>query len=320
MPIISHCDLPTFKRLASEGCAVLDKDRAAKQDIRELHIGFLNMMPDAALEATERQFFRLVGDSNQITQFRMHTFTLPQIPRGEKAQAHIEEYYESFEDIKKQGLDVLIITGANVKGADLTKQDFWQPLQDVMDWAWENVTSTLCSCLATHAVMQFRYNQARAAIKSGEKCWGVFKHKTLGNHPLTRGMNNVFDAPHSRFNEITPRQFEDAGMQILAQSDVGVHLAASPDGFRILCMQGHPEYDTISLMKEYEREVTLHKSGDRKDAPPQPKNYSPNENTWRDSARTLIGNWIGLAYQVTNMDRTKQFMDGVDPKNPLKLL
>ena len=327
MPIISHCDMPTFKRLSMEGCAVIDRKRAKKQDIRELHIGLLNMMPDAALEATERQFFRLVGDSNQITQFRMHTFTLPQISRGAKAKAHIEKYYEDFEDIKKEGLDALIITGANVKGANLTQETFWEPLQDVMAWAWDNVTSTLCSCLATHAVMQFRYGQARTQISGGEKCWGVFSHKVVGSHPLTRTMNTLFDAPHSRFNEISKAQFKDAGMRTLAVGDHGVHLAVSPDGFRVVCMQGHPEYDTISLLKEYEREVKLYETGERDTQPEHPRNYfhgnplSENlENTWADSARTLIGNWIGLAYQITNMDRKKQFMDGVDPDDPLGVI
>ena len=110
MPLVAHNTLPTFDRLRRDGITVLSTERAAKQEIRELHVGLLNMMPDAALEATERQFYRLVGESNPIAQFYMHPFTLPTLPRGEAAQAHIAQYYERFEDIRAAGLDALIIT------------------------------------------------------------------------------------------------------------------------------------------------------------------------------------------------------------------
>lgn len=350
MPLIAHSDLPSFARLAAEGCAVLPKERAARQDIRELHIGLLNMMPDTALGATERQFFRLVGDSNQIAQFHMHPFTLPEIPRDAKAAAHIAQYYEDFETVKREGLDALIITGTNVSHPDFSKEAFWEPLQRVMHWAWESVTSTLCSCLATHAVLQFRYGQARSALPNG-KLWGVFPHQVVEPwHPLVRGMNTVFDAPHSRWNEITPEQFADAGMCVLAAGEQGAHLAVSADGLRTVCLQGHPEYDTISLLKEYKREIGRYARGERAEHPPLPQNYiasagakilldykariTPHaplppfpedqilphiQNTWRDSARTLIGNWMGLVYQVTSMDRTKPFMDDINPQDPLGL-
>ena len=137
MPIVAHNDLPTLQRLKAAGTTiVLPEDRASEQYIRELHIGLLNMMPDAALEATERQFFRLVGESNPIAQFYVHPFTLDAIPRGEKAAAHIARYYEPFDKIRAEGLDALIITGANVTGEDLSREPFWGPLGEVIDWAW----------------------------------------------------------------------------------------------------------------------------------------------------------------------------------------
>ena len=114
MPLVAHIDLPTFQRLREEGEEILAPDRASHQDIREMHIGLLNMMPDAALEATERQFFRLVGACNQIVQFHVHPFTIAGLKRSPEAQAHIDKYYESFEKIKMDGLDALIISGANV--------------------------------------------------------------------------------------------------------------------------------------------------------------------------------------------------------------
>ncbi|MCB1650832.1 MAG: homoserine O-succinyltransferase [Alphaproteobacteria bacterium] len=349
MPLIAHNDLPSFQRLREEGRTVLEPGRALTQEIRELHIGLLNMMPDAALEATERQFLRLIGESNKIAQFYVHPFTLPEIKRGKKAQTHIDKYYEPFEKIKKEGLDALIITGANIVDPDLSKAPFWQPLQDVIDWAWNNATSTLCSCLATHAVMEFKYGQKRSPMR--KKLWGVYPHRlTNRTHPLIRGVNTVFDVPHSRHNTITQKQFEAANMRVLsAGKNAGVHLATSPDGFRMICFQGHPEYDTISLYKEYKRELLLHIEGKRKDAPPLPEHYFNREmktlltaqkkqlkkgkpwslsdedvyfkidNSWRDSARAIVGNWIGLAYQLTNMDRKLPFMEGIDPDNPLGL-
>lgn len=161
MPLVAHNNLPTFERMREEGIRVLAPDFALHQDIRELHIGLLNMMPDAALEATERQFFRLIGESNPIAQFYVHPFTLDELPRGAAARAHIEKYYEPFSKLRNEGLDALIITGANVVGSELVNQPFWKPLIEVADWAHEKVTSTLCSCLATHAVLQFRYGQKR---------------------------------------------------------------------------------------------------------------------------------------------------------------
>ena len=124
MPLVALTDLPTFKRLSDEGQEVLSVERARHQDIREMHIGLLNMMPDAALEATERQFYRLVGAANPIVQFHMHPFTISGLSRSSGAQAHIDRYYESFDKIRDEGLDGLIISGANVTHAHLQQEPF----------------------------------------------------------------------------------------------------------------------------------------------------------------------------------------------------
>lgn len=273
MPLVSHTDLPTFDRLRSEGHVVLTPERARSQDIRALHIGLLNMMPDAALAATERQFFRLISSSNSVSQFVVHPFTLPQIKRSARAQQHIDRYYEPLDSICEQGLDALIISGANVTQPNLAEEIFWEPLIEVIDWAFANVTSTLCSCLASHAVLQFRYQQHRHSLK--EKQWGVFSHDVDDfSHPLVGGINTRFDVPHSRFNVVHPQQFRDAGLHILVQGEEpGVQLAVSPDGFRIVFFQGHPEYDRVSLLKEYKREVGLFIDGERDSYPPFPGHY-----------------------------------------------
>jgi homoserine O-succinyltransferase len=354
MPLVANSTLPAFERLRQEGETVIPGDVALHQEIRELHIGLLNMMPDAALAATERQFFRLVGESNQIAQFYMHPFTLKELQRGPDAAAHITRYYESFEAIKAQGLDALIITGANVTQPDLAKEPFWQPLIEVIDWAYANVTSTLCSCLATHAVLQFRYGQTRRHM--GFKRWGVYSHRVLDrHHPLVLGVNTRFDVPHSRYNDVSRAQFEAAGLHVLAESaEAGVHLAVSEDLFRLVFFQGHPEYDIISILKEYKREVLRFSRCERGDYPPYPDNYFSQQteaildeyrdriaaarsrgqagpdlpeslivnkldNTWHDTAEAVINNWIGKVYQITNQDRRLPFMPGIDANDPLGL-
>ena len=352
MPLVAYSELPTFDRLREEGETVLRVDQAIHQDIRELHVGLLNMMPDAALAATERQFFRLVGESNQIAQFYIHPFSLPQLRRSMVGQEYVERYYESFQQLREAGLDALIITGANVTQPDLAAEPFWNPLIEVIDWALESVTSVLCSCLATHAVLQFRHGQKRRRLPA--KRWGVYRHRVMDRtHPLVNDVNTLFDVPHSRFNEIGRDQFEAAGLHVLVESDIaGVHLAVSSDRFRVVYCQGHPEYDTISLLKEYKREVMRFVDAAREDYPPLPDNYFSLKsqailteygerlrravargeglpefpealirprlnNTWHDTAEAVIDNWIGKVYQLTNSDRRLPFMEGIDPEDPL---
>ena len=354
MPLVANSELPAFGRLRDEGQNVLARDVALHQDSREMHVGLLNMIPDAALAATERQFVRLVGESNQIAQFYMHPFTLPELKRGPEAQAHIERFYQSVDEIKRDGLDALIITGANVAGNELPQQPFWKPLIEVIAWAHANVTSTLCSCLTTHAVMEFRYGEKRKPL--GFKRWGVYPHRVVERkHPLVAGVNTRFDVPHSRFNQIDRAQFEAAGCRVLVEGkDAGVHLAVSEDLFRLVFFQGHPEYDTNSLLKEYKREVMLFAKSLRHDYPPFVETYFTRQceaildeyreqllaakahgaplpefpeplvsnhldNTWHDSAEAVINNWLGTVYQLTHHDRRRPFKDGVNPDDPLNL-
>lgn len=354
MPLIANSNLPTFERLRGEGRTVLSRDHALHQDIRELHIGLLNMMPDAALEATERQFFRLVGESNQIAQLCMHPFTLKELERGPRALEHIAGHYRSLEELQEEGLDGLIISGANVTRPDLSAEPFWDPLIDVIHWGLENVTSILCSCLATHAVLQFRYGRKRRGMAS--KRWGVFSHSVVDRrHPLVYDINTRFDVPHSRFNDISREEFEAAGLHVLVESEeAGVHMAVSEDFFRVVFCQGHPEYDMVSLLKEYKREVMRFARGEIDGYPPFPDNYFnlqvravldeyrgrlgramdrgdpipefpedlvfPHlDNTWHDTAEAIVGNWIGKIYQMTHQDRKIPFMDGIDPNDPFGL-
>jgi len=354
MPLVAHSDLPTFERLRQDGQEVLDVPRARQQDIRELHIGLLNMMPDAALQATERQFIRLVGACNRIAQFYVHPFAVDAEARSAEAQAYLQAYYEDFRELQREGLDALIITGANPVHADITKEAFWEPMSEVIAWGREHLCSIVYSCLATHADLK-RYHQIDR-IPLPQKRWGVYSHRTLDRtHPLVSNINSRFDAPHSHLNEVTRAQIEGAGLKVLAESEqAGVHLAVSADGFRLVYFQGHPEYDINSLLKEYKREVVRFINAERDDYPPYPENYfTPEvveilkayerevigarseqrappefpenrlealvENTWTDTGKAMFNNWLGLVYQLTDRSRKRPFMPGVDPRDPLGL-
>lgn len=352
MPLVAHSSLPTFGELKRLGHTVLTVAEAQRQDIRALHVGLLNMMPDAAFQITEQQFMRLVGTSNQIAQFYVHCFTVPGLQRNEATQAYVSAHYEDLETIYADGLDALIITGANVVNPRLEEQPFYRPLTEVIGWASAHVTSVLCSCLSTHALMKHLFGINRVPLP--RKQWGVYAHRVVApRHPLLRGINTRFDVPHSRYNAITRQQFLDAGLTILIESaDAGVHAAVSEDQFRSIYFQGHPEYDANSLLKEYKREVLRHFQGER-DMPPLPENYVSEEafvhiaqyledasaahmasgrlpefpedavtphldNTWTDTAKAIFNNWLGLVYQLTNLDRRRPFMDGVNPRRPLE--
>ncbi len=354
MPLIQNSDLPTFERLLAEGQEVLTPQRAVHQDIRELHIGILNMMPDAALEATERQFMRLVGSCNRIAQFHVHLFSFPEIPRGAKAQAHVDRYYENFSDLRSEGLDALILSGANPALPRIEEEPYWEPLLEVVDWARENTCSVMCSCLATHAVVQHVWGIHR--YKLADKRWGVYSNQVANTgHPLVANINTRFDAPHSHVYEVNMDQLAAKGIRTLASSEeADMHLAVSPDGLRFVFFQGHPEYDAVSLLKEYKREVVRYIEGARDSYPPYPEHYFPRrarrvleeykqkveraqgnyddlspfpdnevtelvDNTWSDTGRAMINNWLGLVYRVADRRRGKVFMEGVDPEDPLGL-
>lgn len=351
MPLVEHSSLPTFRELRREGQTVLTVEDAQRQDTRALHVGLLNMMPDAAFQVTEQQFMRLVGGSSQTARFYVHCFTVEGLPRGEATQAYIAQNYEDIASIYADGLDALIITGANVANPRLDQEPFYQPLAEVIGWANENVTSVLCSCLSTHALMKFLHRIDRRLLP--RKQWGVYSHRVVApQHPLLRGINTRFDVPHSRYNAITREQFQEAGLSILIESaEAGVHAAVSDDLFRRIYFQGHPEYDANSLLKEYKREVLRYFNGER-DLPVFPEHYISDaaaavitrylegarrahaahahlpefpeaevvpflDNTWADTARAIFDNWLGLIYQLTNVDRRLPFTGGIDPRRPL---
>jgi homoserine O-succinyltransferase len=351
MPIVANSALPSFKRFQREGGDVLTREQARSQDMRELHIGLMNMMPDAALEPTERQFLRLVGSCKNAVQFFIYPFSPMAISRGDWAREHIAQHYFEFEELQKTGLDALIISGANPNFTTLSEESFWSPLCRVLDWASIHVTSTLCACLATHAALFYFYGVERQPLPT--KRWGIFSHRVNQIHPLVQNIITCFDVPHSRWNEITIAQMTNAGLRVLIESEeAGVHLATSADGFRFVFFQGHPEYDDNSLLKEYKREVNRYLAGEIDDYPPYPdhyfskmdqkllatysktvkayrergdiphvKEFPENElqidNTWRDTGKMVFNNWLGTIDKITGDDRRSPFLDGIDSEQPL---
>ena len=355
MPLVAHTQLPTYDSLRTQGLDVLTLNRALTQDIRELHIGLLNMMPDAALQVTEQQYMRLIGNCNQIVQFFVHPFTVPGLDRSTDVQHYIESFYDDFDQLRSEGLDALIITGANLTDPNLESGPFWEPLQDVLNWATQHVASILCSCLATHALLKVKHGISRHPLP--RKQWGVFSHRVRNRlHPLLHDINTRFEMPHSRWNEVPADQIEAAGLHILVDSEeAGVQLAVSPDHFRFIYFQGHPEYFGNSLLKEYKREVNRFLNGELDSPPPLPENYFNAEaknidkiyltqaiharnsnqpippfpekeleplldNTWGDSAKAIFNNWLGLVYRLTDLNRHIPFSPNVDPRDPLGML
>ena len=270
MALVQHNNLPSIDRVAAEGIDVHVPNKA-NSGLGVINIGFLNMMPDAAIAATERQFLRLLGSSDQIS-CKVFPFTIAGIERSPQARAYIRQYYSTFDDLKFNKLDAMVITGANVMQPKLTNESFWDGLREVLIWSKGNVKSTICSCLATHAAVKVFYNINRRHL--GKKCWGVYEHNVENSsHVLTMGVSDKIKMCHSRYNDISYDDFKRQQIDNLIVSDeAGVQLAAEKD-LSMVYFQGHPEYDDISLLKEYKREIFLYLSTEREDYPPTPENY-----------------------------------------------
>ena len=271
MPVISHPNLPSLERLKSSGLVLADELSVHKSNRKNLHIGLLNLMPDAAFQATERQFVSMLANHEEYL-IHLYPTSVSTENRSDKLKAYINDHYNEIGEFQNRKYDGLIISGANPSQQDMTKERFWRPLIEVFEWAESNTSSILCSCLATHAIMKAKYGIERQM--RDEKAWGIFKHQ-LGeqNHPLTQGIEDGFDGPHSHYYDFPIEEIESTDLQILASNDyAGIYLAASKGG-RLVLFQGHPEYSKNSLLKEYQREIINFVSGKRDDYPTRPNNY-----------------------------------------------
>lgn len=300
MPVNIPQDLPARSILEQENIFVMSDALAVHQDIRPLRIALLNLMPTKI--QTETQLLRLLSNSPlqvEITLLHMDTHESKNTPTE-----HLETFYQTFDDVRDQNFDGLVITGAPVEQFDFEEVDYWGELVKVMEWAKTHVFSTMHVCWAAQAGLHWHFGVPKHPL--GKKMFGIFPHRVMDEHEvLLRGFDEVFLAPHSRHTEVRREDLQGVpGLKILAESDeAGVLIAATPDG-RMIFLTGHPEYDRLTLKAEYDR--------DREKGLPieVPRNYFPGDNpekeppiTWRSHAHLLYANWLNYCvYQRTPFD------------------
>lgn len=300
MPIRIPDKLPATKQLRSENIFVMNETKALHQDIRPLKIAIVNLMPTKI--DTENQLLRLLSNSPlqveiQLIQMRSHT-------SKNTSNEHLKTFYKTFDSIKDERFDGMIITGAPVECLEFEDVDYWDELVEIMDWTTTHVTSTLHICWAAQAGLYYHYNIPKYQLP--KKCSGVFEHKvnrTTAN--LMRGFDSYFYAPHSRNTEVRRDDIKKVReLEILAESrEAGVYIVFTKGGRRIF-VTGHSEYDSDTLSKEYFRDV------ERGLEPEIPKNYFPDDDPskkpivrWRSHASLLFSNWLNyFVYQLTPYD------------------
>ena len=302
MPIKVPDHLPAIRVLESENIFAMTENRAIHQDIRPLRIAILNLMPTKI--ETETQLLRLLG--NSPLQVDVDLMQVASHISKNTAQEHLLEFYQTFDQLRHNKYDGLIITGAPVESLEFESVDYWDELCAIMDWSRENVHSTLHICWGAQAGLYHHYHIPKYPLP--QKLSGVFRHRPLDlRHPLLRGFDEVFYMPHSRHTEVLRADVELCpSLQVLALSETaGVALVASADGRQVF-VTGHCEYDRLTLAAEYERDVK------RGLNPAVPQNYFPNDDPtatppllWRSHANLLFANWLNyFVYQQTRYDWT----------------
>ena len=302
MPIKVQTNLPAIKILEGENIFVMPEERAMAQDIRPLKIVILNLMPTKVV--TETQLLRLLG--NSPLQVDIELLQMATHKSKNTSRRHLTTFYKTFDEIKSQKFDGMIITGAPVEQLDFEEVDYWDELCEIMDWSKKNVYSVLHICWGAQAGLYHRYGIRKYEFK--EKLSGVFEHTILNPlHPLLRGFDDKFMLPHSRYTGVVEEDiynYENPKLEILAKSkDAGVSIIGKKNG-RAFYVLGHAEYDRETLANEYFRDIN--KGLDIK----MPANYFPDNDptktppmVWRSSASLLFSNWLNYyVYQQTPYD------------------
>ncbi|CAH0532540.1 Homoserine O-succinyltransferase [Vibrio stylophorae] len=300
MPINIPDQLPAAGTLRKENIFVMTQSRAMSQNIRPLKVLLLNLMPKKI--ETETQFLRLL--SNSPLQIDVELLRIDNRPSKNTPTEHLNTFYRQFEMIQDKNYDGLIITGAPLGLVQFEDVIYWDHLQTIMSWARQHVTSTLFVCWAAQAALKLFYDLPKRTRKV--KLSGVYQHRTHHLcHPLLRGFDDYFLAPHSRFADFSTEYLaEHTDLDILASSeDAGVYLAATKDK-RNVFVTGHPEYDALTLHNEYVRDV-----GEGME-PMIPVNYYPDNDpnqppraSWRSHGHLLFSNWLNYCvYQQTPYD------------------
>ncbi|MDF2959785.1 MAG: homoserine O-succinyltransferase [Paenibacillus sp.] len=304
MPIKIPDHLPAKEILMTENIFVMDETVAYHQDIRPLRIAILNLMPTK--ETTETQILRLIGNTPLQVEF---VLLHPGSHTSKNTSAeHLEQFYKTFEDIRHERFDGLIITGAPVEQLDFEDVTYWEELKQIMEWSRVNVTSTLHICWAAQAGLYYHFGVPKYGLE--QKMFGVFTHITSKqNVKLLRGFDEVFLVPQSRHTEVRKEDIEKVSeLEILSESpEAGVYIVGTKDG-RHIFVTGHSEYDACTLKAEYDRDVNKGMEV------AVPKNYYPGDDpskpplvSWRAHANLLFSNWLNYyVYQETPFDLHKE--------------
>lgn len=297
MPIKIPVGLPAGATLEGENIFVMNEFRAEHQDIRPLKIAALNLMPTKI--TTETQLIRLLSNSSLQIEF---TLLQTATHRSTHTSAeHMAAFYKNFDDIRSQNFDGLIITGAPVESLEFDEVNYWDELCEIMEWSRNHVFSTLHICWAAQAGLNFHYGIPKYPLR--KKLFGVFEHYALlPNHPIVRGFDEYFLAPHSRHTEVRESDIAEVPeLEVVAKSDLaGAYIIAARDS-RMLFVTGHSEYDYDTLANEYFRDKAKGLDIDL------PYNYFPGDNpsvkppnVWRGHANLLFSNWLNyFVYQNT---------------------
>jgi len=297
MPIRIPAELPAFKTLGEENIFVMSKDRAEHQDIRPLKVIILNIMPKKI--ETESQLLRLL--SNTPLQVDVELLQMASHVSRNTSQGHLEAFYKTFDEIKDNRYDGMIITGAPVELLEYEAVDYWDEITKIMEWSKTHVFSTLYICWGAQAGLYYHFGIPKYPLE--QKMFGIFPHRAeVSNCQLLRGFDDVFYVPHSRNTEIRREDIERIPqLEILTSSDIsGVHIVANKNG-RQYFITGHSEYDRDTLANEYRRD--LDKGIDIQ----IPYNYFPNDDpdnvplfSWRCTANLMFSNWLNYCvYQRT---------------------
>ena len=297
MPIKVASELPAKKIMEEENIFMMEEGRAMNQDIRPLKIGILNLMP--LKEDTEVQLLRSL--SNTPLQIEVVFMTTATYIGKNTPLSHLREFYKTYDEMKNEKLDGLIITGAPVEQMEFEDVIYWEELTKIMEWSKTNVTSTLHICWGAQAGIYYHYGIKKHLLK--EKLFGIYRHRVYHRKtPLLRGFDDEFMAPHSRYTTISKEEVERCSdLTILADSEeAGVFLAIAEEGKNVFVF-GHPEYDRLTLQHEYERDKE--KGIDIK----MPVNYFTDDNDsiapllmWRAHSNALYTNWLNYyVYQTT---------------------
>jgi len=306
MPIKLPATLPAYDVLTREGVMVMSEDQAARQDIRPLRIGLLNLMPKKI--QTETQFARLIGATPLQIEFSLIRMTDHETRNT--AAEHMESFYRPFAEVDETGekFDGLIITGAPIEHLAFEEVTYWDELTRVFDWTQSHVHSTFGVCWGGMAMIHHFHGVKKHMLDA--KLFGCFRHMNLApESPYLRGFSDDLVMPVSRWTEMRRDEIEAAGLPILLHSDeVGPALVVDPD-HRALYVFNHFEYDSGTLNEEYQRDLLSNQVEGAEIS--VPVNYFPGDdpsqrppNRWRSHAHLLYGNWINEIYQTTPYDMT----------------